>query len=385
MKKTAILNAQVVLEDGIIWNGALLLENGKIIKISQEREFDKSEADEIIDANGAYVGPGFVDIHVHAGGKYDTSFNPLEAVEYFIPHGHTTILPTPYFDYNFEKLMKAFASVKEALPKSKVLKGMYVEGPYLNTNYGANSALNPWKHPIDEKEYKAFVDLAGTDVRVWAISPEREGLLSFLEYARKVNPDVKFALAHSEATPAQVKALGTKYRPTIMTHTMDATGRLPVYAGTRGAGPDEYCFNQPDMYAELISDSCCIHVQADLQQMILKTKGVDKVILITDCTLENAPAPKNLEHVTDINFDAFGGIYGSKLSLDTACRNIMASTNCGIAQAFIMASTNPARAIGLDDEIGSIEVGKTADLVFVDDKFNVQKVMIEGEVAFDRK
>jgi N-acetylglucosamine-6-phosphate deacetylase len=59
----------------------------------------------------------------------------------------------------------------------------------------------------------------------------------------------------------------------------------------------------------------------------------------------------------------------------------MTHTNCGIAQAFLMASTNPARVLGMEDEIGSIEKGKIADLVFVDDRFHVQKVMLAGKVC----
>ena len=86
-------------------------------------------------------------------------------------------------------------------------------------------------------------------------------------------------------------------------------------------------------------------------------------------------------HVTDINFDAFGGIAGSKLTMDKACKNVMAHTNCGICEAFLMASRNPARAVGLDDEIGTIEVGKTADLVIVNDRFEVKKVILGGEVC----
>ena len=67
--------------------------------------------------------------------------------------------------------------------------------------------------------------------------------------------------------------------------------------------------------------------------------------------------------------------------MNQACRNIMAHTQCGICEAFLMASRNPARAIGLDDEIGTIEVGKTADLVFVNDRFDVKKVILGGEIC----
>ena len=69
------------------------------------------------------------------------------------------------------------------------------------------------------------------------------------------------------------------------------------------------------------------------------------------------------------------------MTMDLACRNIMSSTNCGIAQAFLMASTNPARAVGLDSEIGSVAIGKTADLIFVDDLFRVKRVMLGGKLC----
>jgi N-acetylglucosamine-6-phosphate deacetylase len=223
-----------------------------------------------------------------------------------------------------------------------------------------------------------MVDTGGKHVKVWTVAPEREDLLPFLSYAKQVNPDVVFAIGHSEATPMQVRSNMGRYRPSVLTHAMNATGRLPVFGGTRGYGIDEYCFCERDMYAELISDSCGIHVHPEMQKLLLHTKGVDKVILITDSTVHHNPAPENLKHVPDLNFDPNGGIAGSRLTMNLACRNIMKHTNCGIAQAFIMASLNPARLLGMDAEIGSIEVGKIADLVLVDDRFNVKSVLLGG-------
>lgn len=377
----AIINANIVLTNGILWDGVILIENDKIKEVKAQRDIKIPDSAEIIDARGAYVGPGFVDIHVHGGNGFTTFWDTEKAADFFLQHGETSILATPGYSFNLETLTDAFRSIKKAMDsgKAKTVKGIYSEGPYTNSNYGAHADLNPWKHTINPEEFKQFVDEAGKYVKVWTIAPEREGIMDFVKYAKEVNPDVIFSLGHSHATPMQIRELG-KYQPKIMTHTMCATHRQPVYGGTRGYGPDEYCFLEPDMYAELISDSCGIHVHAELQRMILHHKGLHRVILITDSTSHKNPPPKNLEHVQDLNFDHNGGIAGSKLTLDVACRNIMTHTNCGIAQAFLMASTNPAKALGLDEEIGSIDVGKTADLVFVDDKFNVQKVMLGGEI-----
>ena len=113
--------------------------------------------------------------------------------------------------------------------------------------------------------------------------------------------------------------------------------------------------------------------------MVLHIKGLERVILISDSTTLNNPNPPALAHVTDLNFDANGGLAGSKLTLDQACRNVMNATGCSISDAFRMASTNPAAALGFDD-IGKIAVGKKADLVFVDDQFRVQQVMLGGKL-----
>lgn len=373
---TAICNAKLVLEDGILENSVIIIEDDTIIGIGNVQIPDNAQ---IIDACGAYVGPGLVDIHVHGGNGFNTCFQPREAAKFFLQHGVTTMLATPAYSFDFDKFLSAIQHVKNVIHDIPNLKGFYMEGPYTNPNYGANSHLNPWRGPIQEEHYKALVDEAGDLAKVWVIAPERDGLLPFLKYAREVYPDVKFAVGHSEATPAQIRALGA-FMPTIHTHVANATGRLPVPAGTRGIGPDEHCFMTPDVYAEMISDSCGIHVQPDLQKMIMHIKGVHRMILISDSTTLNNPNPPALAHVTDLNFDGNGGLAGSKLTLDQACQNVIKATGCSVRDAFLMASTNPAAAMGFDD-IGSISVGKKADLVFVDDQFHVLQVMLHGKLC----
>lgn len=380
-----VKNAQVVTERGIIWDGVIVIENGKIKDFGEERDVIIPENAEIIDANGAYVGPGFVDIHVHGGDGKSTCFQPIEAAEHFLKRGTTSLLGTPDYHMSTEKLVEAIKSIREGMKKSRVIKGIYMEGPYTNPNHGSHSATNPWHGGVEEKDYKVFVDEGGTDVKVWTVDPERDDLKPFFEYARKVNPDVKIAIGHTQAWPMHIRRYGTKYKPTILTHAMNATHQKRIFeAGVRNYGVDEYCMKEPEMYAELISDSCGIHVDPEMQQLLIHTKGIDKVVLVTDSTIHNNVPPEHLSHVSDLNFDPQGGIAGSKMTMDQACRNIMQSTNCGIAQAFLMASTNPAKAIGMDDEIGSIDFDKNADLVFVDDRFNVQKVMLEGEIVVEK-
>lgn len=377
-----IHNAKVVLEHGILWDGVILLDGDRIVEVGERRQIQIPADCEMIDAEGAYVGPGFVDIHVHGGNGHMFDTEPLQAAEHFLRNGETTILATLYYNLSKEGFLESIGKVQEAMAAGgagDAIAGIYMEGPYMNPNYGAMPQRNKWRGDIDQNIYKEVVDTAGTDVFVWSIAPEREGMEGFVKYAGSVNPHAVFAMGHSEATPAQVRKL-KRYGLCLQTHSMNATGQNPEWFGTRGAGPDEACILDPDMYAELICDSGAVHVNKDLINLMVRVKGVDKMILITDSFVSDLPAPENLRHVTDLIFDENGWLSGSKLTMNMACRNVMTHTNCGIAQAFLMASRNPARAIGLDDEIGTIEAGKRANLVFVDDVFNVKKVIFGGKV-----
>ena len=377
-----IHNAKVVLETGILWDGVILLDGDRIAEVGERREIEIPADCEMIDAKGAYVGPGFVDIHVHGGNGHMFDAEPLQAAEHFLKNGETTILATLYYNLSKEGFLDSIKKVQSAMAAGgagDAIAGIYMEGPYMNPKFGAMPERNKWKGAIAEEAYKEVVDLAGTDVFVWSVAPEREGIEEFVKYAGKVNPHAVFAVGHSEATPAQVRKM-KRYGLCLQTHCMDATGNYSEWVGTRGAGPDEACLTDPDMYAELICDSGAVHVNKDLINLIVHTKGVDKVILITDSFVSDLPAPEKLKHITDLIFDENCWLSGSKLTMNVACRNLMSHTNCGIAQAFLMASRNPARAIGLEHEIGTIESGKRANLVFVDDMFNVQKVVLGGKV-----
>jgi len=380
-----IHNAKVVLETGILWDGVILLEGDRIVAAGDRRELEIPDGCEMIDAEGAYVGPGFVDIHVHGGNGHMFDAEPLEAAEHFLRNGETTILATLYYNLSKEGFLDSIKKVQAAMAAGgagDAIAGIYMEGPYMNPKFGAMPERNKWKGAIAEEAYKEVVDTVGTDAFVWSVAPEREGIEEFVKYAGTVNPHAVFAVGHSEATPAQVRKM-KRYGLRLQTHCMDATGSFSEWVGTRGAGPDEACLNDPDMYAELICDSGAVHVNKDLINLIVRTKGVDKVVLITDSFVSDLPAPEKLKHITDLIFDENCWLSGSKLTMNVACRNIMSHTNCGIAQAFLMASRNPARVIGLEDEIGTIESGKLANLVFVDDVFNVKKVILGGKVWRD--
>ena len=383
--KKVITNAKVVLENGIIWDGVIIIEDDKISEVGKSYEVEIPKDAEQIDAEGTYVGPGFVDIHVHGGDGSEFFDEPEKVADYFLKHGETTILPTSSYAMEYDNMMDGIRRVKDAIKTTKSIKGIYMESPYMSNKYGASGGIDNWNTvEIKPEDYIPMVDELGDVVKVWVVAPEREGIEPFMEYAKKVNPDVVFAVGHSEATPEQIRSISKKCRPTLSTHLFNATGRqMGDSGGLRGYGPDEYCLANSEMYAELISDSLGVHVHSDLQRMIVETKGIHRTVLITDSTSDSGAVPERFSHLPyiDVSFNDLGRLSGSKVTMNVACRNIMSHTRCGIAEAFIMGSLNPARVIGMDDKIGSIEPGKLADLVFVDDMFNIKKVMQEGELC----
>lgn len=381
-----IENAKVVLEHGILWDGIILINEERIVSVGRRGDIVIPASAEHVDAEGAYVGPGFVDIHAHGGGGHMYWQEPEKAAEFFLRHGTTSQFPTLYQTLDKQTYLDSIDRIRATIEKDgvgKAIRGLYMEGPYMNPDYGASRKKNKWLGDICLADYKEVVDRAGTLARVWVVAPERDGIEDFVRYAKSVNPEVVFSVGHSEATPTQIRKL-KKYGLNHQTHCMDATGRVPAWLGTRGVGPDEACFLDDEMFAEMICDSGAVHVSPELQRLILKNKGLDKVVLVSDNSGRNQdnPAPERLQHMTDLSFDEWGNLGGSRLSLDLACRNIMTHTSCGICQAFLLASRNPARSIGMDDEIGTIETGKQADLVFVDDMFNIHNVMLSGHLLY---
>ena len=376
----AIKNATLVMRDHLIPEAVLFVEDGLIAGFGEMRSTPIPEDCEIIDAQGLYVGPGLVDIHAHNGGKAAFYEEPAAAAQYHLKGGTTTILPALYFKFNKDQYIEYIGVLRKAMedPACCNIAGLYMEGMYMNPKFGANREKNPWKGPICREDYMPVIEAAGDLPRVWVTAPEREHIEQFVQDAKKVNPNVFFAVGHSEASPQQIEAL-MPYGLRIGTHHTNATGDRIFYPEVRGVCVDEAVNYNHDIFAELICDSRGIHVDPYMLRLVRKIKGDDRVILISDAYACDGPVPEGYEDVHDLHFDHTGEIAGSKMTLDVACRNMMKHTGASIVDVFKFASYNPARAVGFYDR-GEIAVGKRADLVIVDHWMNVNKVIIKGEV-----
>jgi len=380
----AIKNATLVMRDHLIPDAVLFMEDGIIQNFGEMRTTPIPADCEIIDAQGLYVGPGFVDIHSHAGGGTRFENGPDVAAKAHLKCGTTSILATLGYRLLTHEYVEAIERIRQTMAQTEGanIAGIYMEGPYINPKFGSLSHLNPWRGPILAQDYDPIIDAGADLIRVWALGPEREGIEEFVKAAKKANPQVKFTVGHSEASPQQIEAL-MPYGLCIGTHHTNATGDLPKYPECRGVCVDETVNYNSGIYAELISDSMGIHVDPYMQRLIRKIKGDDKIILISDQTAHAGLNPEGFEHVTDINFTYMenGGIdiSGSKLTLNVACRNYMKHTGASMVDAFKVASYNPARVVGLTDR-GEIRKGLRADLVITDHWMNIKTVILKGEV-----
>ena len=374
-----IKNATLIMRDHLIPSGAVLMDGNTIIQFGLQKDVPTPDGCRELDAEGAYVGPGFVDIHTHAGDMTWFYENPAKAAKGHLSHGTTTLLATLYFSMTKEELVTHFRKLRKAMKKTECqnIAGFYTEAPYMNPQFGADRENNPWAGPIRQEDYLPILEQAGKDAKVWVVAPERENILQFVMDAKKVNPDVRFSVGHSEASPQQIEAL-MPYGLCLGTHHTNATGDLPKYPECRGVCVDEAVNYNRDIYAELICDSVGIHVDPYMLRLVRKIKGEDRIILISDACVFDGPTPPGYEGVNDILFDWAGEIAGTKLTLDVACRNMMTHTGASIVDVFRYASYNPSRAIGLDDR-GEIAVGKQADLVIVDHNIQVKTVIFQGK------
>jgi len=378
----AITGVNVVLKDHLIFDGYILISGNRILDYGRMESAQLPAGIERLDGGGLYVGPGLIDIHTHAGDGKLFCKEPEAAAEAHLRQGTTTVIPALYFNLSRAQMLEAAQAFRRARqkPLSRNIRGIYMEGPYLNPGFGCEIAGNQWSGAVLREDYQPLIEGVSDLARVWCIAPEREGIEGFVRDVKAALPDVVLSVAHSAATPEEVERLipqGLR----LATHHTNATGTLDKYPECRGVCVDEAVNSNPEIYAELICDRMGIHVDPYMLRLVRRVKGRDRLILVSDSFVADGPIPDGYSGATDILFDHAGEIAGTKLTLNMACRNMMQHTGCGICDGFAYASLNPAKLLGLTG-YGCIERGNVADLVLVDDQMNVRHVFLDGQMCF---
>lgn len=377
-----IINGKLVLPNEVVEGKALLFED-TIAEIADASAVDAGKY-ETIDASGMYVAPGLLDMHIHGYAGEDTSDAKedglLKMCRALAENGVTSWCPTT-MTVAKEEILAAFDTVRKVHARTdcygaKVL-GVNCEGPFINPSKKGAQA----EEHILRPDAKFILDNADI-VRVFTIAPEMDG---GLECIREVYEDgrVLVSMGHTGATYEEAMA-GIQAGVRHATHLFNAmTPLMHRNPGVVGAA-----LSSDNVSCELIADT--FHVNKGLFSLVAKIKK-DKLCLITDCmraggmpdgtyTLGGQPV-----HKTGIKcLLEDGTIAASVLKLNEAVRNLYENTELTIAQAVACASLNPAKALKVDDKIGSLEAGKCADIIIFDDQFNIQKTIIGGNTVCEK-
>jgi len=367
--------------------GWLLVENGLIraIGFGYTPDFSGDASIQIIDAQGSNLLPGFIDLHVHGAMGYevmDASASGLEEMaRFYASHGVTSFLATTW-TASRSSIMKALQLVKQMqgpVRGGATLLGAHLEGPYLNPTRCGAQDVNFIRRA---EKAEAWEFLESGVIRLLALAPEFDENLWLIDEC--VRRGITVSAAHTTANYEQMRRAaehGVKH----LTHSFNAMQGL----GHRELGTIGAAMTLPQFSCELIADN--IHVHPAAQKILVDVKGPAGVILVTDA-IRAAGLPEG-EYILDTRSVIIqdgavrlpdGTLAGSVLTMERALQNVCSATGLSLAELWVTSSLNAAGAIGVSAHKGSLEVGKDADLVLLDESFNVQLTIIKGEIVFSR-
>ena len=340
----------------------------------------------VIDAKGMYIVPGFISMHVHGGGGHDFTEGSKEAftkaVSAHLKHGATSIFPT-LSSSTFDTIRQAVTTCEELMQQpGSVIQGLHIEGPYLNPKMAGAQWEGLLKDP-DPEEYKPLLESTQC-IKRWDISPELPGAHEFAQYA--TSRGILTAVTHTEAEYDEIKAAYAAG----FTHAAHFYNAMPGFHKRREykyEGTVESVYLTDGMTVEVIADGS--HLPATILKLVYKLKGVEKTCLVTDALKY---AAYQGEPIVDPRYVIENGVCkladhsslaGSLASMDTLIQTIVKKAGIPLADAVRMASETPATIIGINDKKGSLQKGKDADIVILDNQINVRCVFSNGVIVED--
>lgn len=380
-----LVHAEIVTPTGIVHDGALAVQDGVISYIGSSSGLSSVgiETDELIDAQGNYVLPGFIDIHVHGGMLEDFS-NPskagIEAItKLHSSQGTTSMLATTMTmpkDVIVNVLEEVHQYMNGDMPYAQLV-GVHLEGPFISPKWPG--AQNP-AHivPPNKAWVKQWVERYPGLIKQITFAPEREGAHELISYLR--NEGIVAAAGHTDATYDEIMSavdVGLHHVVHMFNAMTPLHHRKP---GTVGA-----VLSTPAISAEIIADG--IHAHMAAIKLLASVKTNHNLILITDAMsaaglgngeymLGDLPVIVN-DNVCTLK-DSEGTLAGSTLTMIRGFRYLVQEVGLSIERASEVASGNPAKLIGMEHLTGSIETGKQADLLLVDHDLELQQVWIKG-------
>ncbi|MHC1691476.1 MAG: N-acetylglucosamine-6-phosphate deacetylase [Sphaerochaetaceae bacterium] len=380
-----IKNVKAVLKDRI-QQTSILIEDG-IIKAMMAPDADQDG----IDGQGLYAGPGVVDIHCHGAGGFDymdgTVEDILGAAHSQALNGTTTCLPTALTcsDNELFLFLDNFSKAQKARGPYAHMEGIHMEGPYFDMEQKGAQDPRYIRNPSPE-HYCAILQEAQGSIRRWSLAPEKDGAVPFMKTLAKEG--ILISAGHTAATYDDISR-AYDMGMNLLTHFYSGMSSITRKGGFRVLGTVESGYLIEDLCVELISDG--MHLPPELLALIFKMKRHDRIIACSDSMRgagdKEGPSilgPKN--NGTDCIIE--DGIAkmpdrtcfaGSVATGQRLVKTLYKIAGLKLDEVFRLTSLQPAKLIGMQDRIGSIEIGKSADLILFDEDVNIKSVFISGE------
>lgn len=371
-----LTGATVVLPTGPVQNGQVIVDGPRIAAHAPENA-------RVIDVRGHWLVPGFVDLHNHGGGGASFTSGTVEDVLKGIHthrlHGTTTLVAsTVTGDMDF---LTHRAGLLSELAEQGEIAGIHFEGPFISPCRKGAHSEELLRDP-EPAEVRKLIDAARGHAKMVTLATELPGGIDSVRLLAEHG--VIAAIGHTDATYEQtVEAIDAG--ATVATHLFNAMPPI----GHRAPGPITALLEDERITVELIDDG--VHLHPAALQLAFHHAGAERVAFITDA-MDAAGfgdgrymlGPLEVEVADGVARLVEGGsIAGSTLTLDRAFKRAVTVDRLPVADAVRALSANPARLLGLDDRIGSLEPGKDADLVLLDEHFDVKGVMRRGAWVVD--
>ena len=377
-----LLHCDRALIDGRFRACDIRIADGRFQQIADEGSLRPTCGEAVLDLRGKTVLPGLIDSHIHGYDGADSMDATPEALQRMsqslLNAGVTAFLPTT-MTAKPETLLPALRCIGEMRGKTKGAKilGAFAEGPFITAEHRGAQPLDAIAEP-NQCLLSQMTEAAGGALRKVILAPEAHGAAAFCRLLREQG--IVPALGHSSASCAEaLDCIGEG--ASVAVHT---------YNGMRGLHHREpgllgAVLASDAIMAELILDG--IHVHPTAAQILLRAKGENSVILISDCMRAGGMADgdymlgdtKCLVR-NGIARTVEGNLAGSTLALIDAVKNAVTLLGLPLETAVKLASENPAKSLGLFEELGSIAEGKCADLIAIDERMCVCDVLVDGSV-----
>jgi N-acetylglucosamine-6-phosphate deacetylase len=379
----SLSNARLVMRDRVVDRGSISIESGRIVSIGLEGQ-SRSASENDLDLDGATVFPGLIDVHIHGAIGIDVmtaTAEELTQVSVFLAsQGVTSWLPTfvPAADDQYRSAVGAIEKASRDAGGARII-GLHYEGPFVNSAQCGALHSEHFKTFREPEDVERLPILPDGFIKMTTAAPEISGGIELIKELKK--RDWVISIGHTRAdvdTLDQAFAAGAKH----MTHFMNAMPQIHH----RQPGPVGWGLAGDGVTCDVIADG--IHLTPLILRLLLKVKTADRLSLISDAIAAAGKGDGDYRiwgetiNVKDRRTsNASGNIAGSVITMLDAVR-MMRSLGASEVETAQMAATNPARLLKIDHECGSIEEGKRADLIALDQDGNVRLTIVGGQIVF---